>query len=328
MPGPIDLTRPDSFDGTIPDFFVVGHPKCGTTALHQMLKAHPEIYLPDRKEPWFLAEELHERTPPRPEGTPRTLSEYAAWFSGARPGQAVGDATAFYLWSRTAAANIARVNPDARIIAILREPASFLHSLHLQQLETYVEVETDLGRAMELERERSEGRSVPRYTYFPQMLLYSEFVRYVEQLERYRAVFAPEQIKVVIYDDFRSDNERTVREVRSFLGVDEAGPVVALEANPTVRPRSQALNELVHALGVGRGPLSRALKQSIKAITPAAARRRAFHAVRRKAVFAPARPPDEAVMRRLRLRYRDEVVATSEYLGRDLVTLWGYDRLG
>jgi hypothetical protein len=328
MPGPIDLTRPDSFDGTIPDFFVVGHPKCGTTALHQMLKAHPEIYLPDRKEPWFLAEELHERTPPRPEGTPRTLSEYAAWFSGARPGQAVGDATAFYLWSRTAAANIARVNPDARIIAILREPASFLHSLHLQQLETYVEVETDLGRAMELERERSEGRSVPRYTYFPQMLLYSEFVRYVEQLERYRAVFAPEQIKVVIYDDFRSDNERTVREVRSFLGVDEAGPVVALEANPTVRPRSQALNELVHALGVGRGPLSLALKQSIKAITPAAARRRAFHAVRRKAVFAPARPPDEAVMRRLRLRYRDEVVATSEYLGRDLVTLWGYDRLG
>jgi hypothetical protein len=327
MRSPIDLRRPDSFSGTIPDFFVVGHPKCGTTALHQMLKAHPQIHLPDRKEPWFFAEELHERTPPRPEGTPRTLSEYTEWFSGAQPGQVVGDATAFYLWSTSAAANIAQVNPRARIVAILREPASFLHSLHLQQLETYVEVETDLGKAMELEAERREGRSVPRYTYFPRMLLYSDFIRYVEQLERFYAVLPAEQVKVVIYDDFRADNERTVREVRSFLGVDEDGPVITLEANPTVRPRSQTLNELVHAVGVGRGPVSRAVKQTIKAVTPADARRRAFHTLKRQAVFAPARPPDEAVMRRLRLRYKDEVVATSEYLGRDLVGLWGYDRL-
>jgi hypothetical protein len=159
------------------------------------------------------------------------------------------------------------------------------------------------------------------------MLLYSEFVRYVEQLERFRAVFAPERIKVVIYDDFRADNETTVRAVRSFLGVDVSGPVQSLEANPTVRPRSQALNELVHAVGVGRGPVSHAVKGTIKALTPAQPRRRALHALKRRAVFAPARPPDEAVMRRLRLRYRDEVVATSELLGRDLVELWGYDRL-
>jgi Sulfotransferase family len=327
MPGSIDLTRPKSFSGALPDFFVVGHPKSGTTALHQMLKVHPQIHLPDRKEPWFLAEELHERTPPRPEGTPRTLSEYAEWFSGAREGQRVGDATAFYLWSRSAAANIAEVNSDARIVAILREPASFLHSLHLQQLETYVEVEADLGRAMELESERREGRSLPRHTYFPKMLLYSDFIHYVEQLERFHAVLPAEQIKVVIYDDFRADNEATVREVHRFLGVEELGPVVALEANPTVRPRSQRLNELVHAVGVGRGPASRAVKETIKALTPDAARRRAFHALKRRAVFAPARPPDEAVMRQLRVRYRDEVVATSEYLGRDLVELWGYDRL-
>jgi hypothetical protein len=327
MTSAIDLTRPEGFSGTIPDFFVVGHPKCGTTALHQMLKVHPEIHLPDRKEPWFFAEELHERTPPRPEGTPRTLSEYAEWFSGAQPGQVVGDATAFYLWSHSAAANIAQVNPRARIVAILREPASFLHSLHLQQLETYVEVETDLGKAMELEPRRREGRSLPRYTYFPKMLLYSDFVRYAEQLKRFHAVFPAEQVKVIAYDDFRADNEATVRDVRRFLGVEQAGPVIALEANPTVRPRSQRLNELVHAVGVGRGPVSQAVKQTIKAVTPAGPRRRAMHTLKRQAVFAPARPPDEAVMQRLRVRYRDEVVAASEYLGRDLVTLWGYDDL-
>jgi hypothetical protein len=327
MPSAIDLTRPDSFTGTIPDFFVVGHPKCGTTALHQMLKVHPQIHLPDRKEPWFFAEELHERTPPRPQGTPRTLTEYAAWFADAAPGQVVGDATAFYLWSTTAAANIAQVNPHARIVAILREPASFLHSLHLQQLETYVEVEPDLGKAMELEDARREGRSLPRYTYFPKMLLYSDFVRYVEQLQRMHAAFAAEQVKVIVYDDFRADNAATVREVRRFLGVEESGPVVTLEANPTVRPRSQRLNELVHAVGVGRGPLSRGVKETIKAVTPAAPRRRAMQTLKRQAVFVPARPPDQAVMHRLRVRYKDQVVAASEYLGRDLVKLWGYDDL-
>jgi hypothetical protein len=324
---PIDLTVPPSFAATMPDFFVVGHPKCGTTALHAMLNAQPEIFMPDSKEPWFFAEELHERTPPRPQGIPRNLSEYAAWFHGARPGQTVGDATAYYLWSKTAAANIAQVNPEARIVAILREPASFLHSLHLQLLEAYTEVEPDLARAMDLESERSEGRSVPRYTYFPQMLLYSEFVRYREQLQRFYAAFAPEQVKVLIYDDFRADNEGTVREVLRFLGVEGSHPVATVEANPTVRPRSQRANELVHAVSVGRGPLSHLVKGAIKSVTPQRARRRALSTLKRQALFAPPRPSDENVMRRLRIRYRDEVLAASELLGRDLVALWGYDRL-
>ncbi len=283
--------------------------------------------MPDRKEPWFFAEELHESAPPRPEGIPRTLEEYAEWFTGAREGQLVGEASPFYLWSSSAAANIARVNPSARIIAILREPASFLHSLHLQLLELYIEVEKDLSKATELEQRRRQGKSVPRYAYYPQMLLYSDFIRYVEQLERLYMAFPREQVKVLIYDDFRADNERTVRELRRFLGVEDTEPVKQLEANPTVRPRSQLLNELVHAVGVGRGPFSRAVKTAIKSVTPTAPRRRALRVLKRRAVFAPALPPDPEVMRRLRVRYKDEVAATSEYLGRDLTRLWGYDEL-
>src|SRR4029077_6491967 len=120
-----------------PDFFIVGHAKSGTTALYEMLREHPQIFLPRSKEPWFFAEELHERTPPRPEGTPRTLEEYTAWFAGAQPGQRVGEATVLYLWCRPAAGAIAAVQPEARIVAILREPASFLRSLHLQLVEAY-----------------------------------------------------------------------------------------------------------------------------------------------------------------------------------------------
>src|SRR5262249_47864011 len=130
----IDLSRADPAVGPIPDFLIVGHPKCGTTALFELLRTHPEIHMPSRKEVWFFAEELHENSPPRPEGLPRTVAEYAEWFNDAQEGQKVGEATPFYLWSRSAAANIAELNPDARIVAIIREPASFLFSLHLQLL--------------------------------------------------------------------------------------------------------------------------------------------------------------------------------------------------
>ncbi len=79
-------------------------------------------------------------------------------------------------------------------------------------------------------------------------------MRYVEQLRRYHAVFAPEQVLVLIYDDFRADNEATVRRVLRFLGVDDSVPVVPIEANPTVRVRSLRLDELVHSLRHGPRP--------------------------------------------------------------------------
>jgi hypothetical protein len=308
-----------------PDFFIVGHPKCGTTALYEALRRHPQIYMPDGKEPWYFAPELHERTPPRPEGTPQTLEQYLALFEKASPQQRVGEATALYLWSRTAASRIAQVAPDARIVAILREPASFLRSLHLQFVQTYVETEGDLRAALALEDERRQGRSIPRHSYWPQALLYSEHVRYVEQLERYRAVFGRERMLVLIYDDFRRENEATVREVLRFLEVDETHPLELSEANPTVRMRSQGLHELVHALSVGRGPASLAVKNTVKALTPQRLRRRALYETQRRVLFADPGPADEQLMRELRSRYRAEVVALGEYLGRDLLALWGYD---
>jgi Sulfotransferase domain len=311
----------------MPDFFIVGHPKCGTTALFEMLRRHPQIYMPACKEPWFFAPELHVRTPPRPEGTPKTLEDYLRLFQTAHPEQLAGEASALYLWSASAASRIAEVQPAARIIAILREPASFLWSLHLQFLQTRVETESDLRRALALEGERRQGRRIPRHTYWPQALLYSEHVRYVEQLRRYHEVFPPEQTLVLIYDDFRRDNEATMRTVLRFLEVDDTAPIEAIEANPTVRARSQRLHGLVHALGVGRGSISLGTKAALKAVAPARLRRRALYAMQRHVVFGEPEPPDERLMSELRDRFKGEVVAISEYLGRDLVSLWGYDQL-
>ena len=163
--------------GRVPDFFIAGNPKCGTTALYDMLAGHPRIFTPELREPAFFADEL----PRKDHRTvlPATLEEYRALFAGARPEQLVGERSAMYLWSPSAARRIAEVQPDARIVAILREPASFLRSLHLQNLQSHYETVTDLGAALELEDARRAGRRIPRRCRRPPVLLYSEFVRYV-----------------------------------------------------------------------------------------------------------------------------------------------------
>jgi hypothetical protein len=314
----------------IPDFFIVGHPKSGTTALYEMLRRHREIYMPALKEPLYLADDMRPRfKPPRSASPPETLDDYMSLFDAAARGQRRGEASSSYLFSCTAAGRIAELRPDARIIAILREPASFLRSLHLQLLSTHVENQRDLGQAIAAESARREGRRIPRRSPRPQLLLYSDHVRYVEQLRRYHAVFPPEQMLVLIYDDFRRDNEATVRRVLRFLDTDETSPLEVVDANPTTtRMRSQELDELINVISVGRGPVSQAAKRGLKALTSSRLRRSAIRATQRHLVYGRPEPPDEALMLELRRRFKGEVEGLSEYLKRDLVALWGYDGIG
>ncbi len=309
--------------GRAPDFFIVGHPKCGTTALYEMLRSQPQIYMPSLKEPQFFAGEM--RVGARPADLPDSLEDYLALFGGARADQLAGEASPSYLRSRTAAVEIAQLQPQARIIAILREPASLLRAVHLQFVKAGIESEYDLGKALALEPDRREGRALPPYGFWPQALLYSEHVRYYEQLRRYHAAFPREHVLVLIYDDFRADNEATMRRVLRFLGLGDGAPVEAVEANPTVVPRSRAAHELVQSVAVGRGPVSRSVSTAIKSVTPSGPRRRLLKTIRRKYIYGVPPPLDEELMSELRRRLKPEVAALSAYLGRDLEGLWGYD---
>jgi len=313
----------------MPDFFIAGHPKCGTTALYEMLRTHPQVFMPELKEPWYLAEDMAARfQPPRSAEPPETLEQYMELFAEAEPSQLAGEASSCYLLSATAAERIAGLRPDAKIIAILREPAAFLRSLHMQLLRTHVEGERSFAKAIALEPARRAGKRVPRRSHRPQLLLYSDHVHYAEQLRRYHAVFPPEQVLVLIYDDFRADNDGTVRAVRRFLEIEEDLPVHAKDANPTVKAmRSQQLDELVNVVSVGRGPVSLAVKAGLKAVTPRGLRQAAMDTAQRSLVMGKPQPPDEHLMLDLRRRFKGEVVALSEYLDRDLVSLWGYDSL-
>jgi hypothetical protein len=309
-----------------PDFFIVGQPKSGTTALYEMLRSHPQLYMPELKEPMFLASDLLAGLRwPTVRARPRTLEDYLSLFAPAAPRQRAGEASALYLCSHDAAANIARLAPDARIIAILREPVGLLRSLHLQLVQDHSETERDLRKALSLEGERRQGRHVPRDCARPAALYYSEHTCYVDQLRRYRDAFSSDQVLVLIYDDFRADNPGTVRAVLEFLEVDETFPVQASDANPTVRLRSRQLDEMVKSVSAGRGPVMRAVKAPVKTLMPARVRRGALGLARRRLLYGEPRPPDAALTLQLRRRFKDEVVALSEYLGRDLVNLWGYD---
>jgi sulfotransferase family protein len=301
-----------------PDFFIVGHHKSGTTALYQMLRSHPQIYMPDMKEPRYFAGDLRVLFAPEPGSVPETLEEYLALFAGAAPGQRIGEASPSYLRSSEAAAAIAELQPDARIIAIFREPASFLRSLHLHLLQEHVETETDFRAAFANEVLTRHGRRVHRY---------SDHVRYVEQLRRFHAAFPREQVLVLIYDDFRADNAGTLRRVLRFLEVDDTRPVEVREANTAVGVRHVRLDRLIRRVSSGQGPGASVVRAALKALTPERLRRDVVHPLRRKLVYGEPPPPDEQFMQELRRRFSPEVVAMSEYLGRDLVALWGYDEL-
>jgi Sulfotransferase domain len=299
---------PGAAGGRFPDFFVVGHPKCGTTALYDMLSQHPLIYMSPVKEPRFFVSDDELRLPALRR---TTLADYLRLFTAAGAEQRTGEASPQYLASHSAPGAIAAANPSARIIAILRDPASFIRSMHNHWVRRGIERPENLGVAL------AAGSSDPLWRYYEQR------VRFVDQLERYRAVFPPDQVLVLIYDDYRSSNVDTVRRVFRFLHVDEEYEVAPRDLNAGAGVRSRVAAVVWHRLMLGQGRASASLGRAARAAVPHRGRDavRAFY--RRANLTAPP-PIDDALMARLRMQFAPEVRKISDYLGRDLTGLWGY----
>ena len=218
---------PASVGSRVPDFFIVGHEKCGTTALFELLRQHPQIFMPDLKEPRFFYRDRLQSDAAAPSAgagddlRPRTLATYLSLFADAGPEQLAGEASPQYIRSHDAARLIAQVQPDARIIAVLREPTSLVRTFHLNNLLALVETERDLRKAIALEERRRQGIDIPSGSRAPDRLFYCEHVRYVEQLRRFDSHFPAGRILVIVYDDFRRDNDATLRRILRFLDVDD-----------------------------------------------------------------------------------------------------------
>jgi hypothetical protein len=287
--------------------------------------------MPAEKEPCFMVPKL--RPPPRKDGRkparPITLDDYLALFAGAAPGQRAGEASPQYLRYEQAAAEIAQLQPDARIIAILREPTSFLRSFHGQLLHTRIESQKDFQKAIALEQARRRGRRLPRACRQPEFLFYSDHVRYTEQLRWLHARFPPQRVLVLIYEDYRRDNQAVVRKVLRFLEVDDSVPLAQVETKPLKDVRFATLHRLTAELQTAHkgSRYASPVGRTLNALIPDFLRNDAVRVRWRRLVYRARAAPAEDFLIDLRRRFKPEVEAVSRYLERDLVSLWGYDKL-
>lgn len=302
------------------DFAIVGEPKSGTTALAEFLGGHPGICMSVPKEPAYFATDLRAESD-RFHGGPkyfefRTEDDYAALFAHCEPGQLRGEASTAYLHSREAAANLHAANPGTRIIVMLREPVSFLHSLHMQFVNETTEDEPDFAAALALEPERRAGRSIPARVRCPSFLFYRERAAYSAQLQRFYAVFPREQVLVLVFEEFREDNEREFRRLLEFLGADPQYTPDFREVHAAKAPRSRALNRMLNMPVLKRG--------AFKALGPQRYNRLSKSVAGATMTTATREGIPESLARELREELGPEVDRVSELVGRDLGSIWGY----
>ncbi len=236
-----------------PNFFIVGAPKCGTTSLAAWLAEHPDVFIPAMKEVHYFNTD-EERVVTTPEA-------YEALYDRARPDQiARGDASVWYLYSRTAIPNIARYAPQARHIVMLRNPIAMAPSLHEQLVFSGVETVTDFAEAWALQGTRREGRDLPRGCLHPRRLQYGEACRLGAQLQRMLATIPHEQVLVLLIDDLTRDPATAYARVLAHLGVAHDGRTefpAHNQAKQRVVPGVAALGQIAYrakrALGIQRG---------------------------------------------------------------------------
>ena len=209
-----------------PNLFLVGQPKSGTTALYNFLKQHPDVFACRVKEPDFFCKDFilesdryHGQQSFYLHKWSRNISDYLSLFCGAKSESIIAESSTSYLYSSVAADEIYKFNPGAKIIILLREPISFLYSLYVQRSLTAGENVEDFGTSVSLEKSRRLGQCIPTMIKYPSALLYSERVKYAEQIVRYFDLFGTSNVKVIIFETFKEHNEVVYDEVLRFLGI-------------------------------------------------------------------------------------------------------------
>ncbi len=202
-----------------PNFFIVGVPKSGTTAISEYLGDHPNVFMSHPKEPHFFADDFPMYKKALPE-----LRDYLALFNNISPEVvAIGEASVYYLYSKIALNNIYKFNPEARIIVMLRNPINLVQSMHAQLLWTLDEDVEDVEEAWHLQRNRKQGINIPTRCREPAFLQYGELFLMGEQVEKLTHIFPASQIKYLLFEEFKNDTRKVYRELCEFLGLPDDG---------------------------------------------------------------------------------------------------------
>jgi len=311
---------------TPPDFIIIGAQKSGTSSLHQILARHPDVFIPER-EIFFFDVDDREQHPDFivrrgvahdfDADFPRYARWYASFFQDAAAGQRLGEDSTSYLASTVAPERIARLCPNVKLIALLRDPVARAYSHYWHDLARGRHTQT-------FERALVET---------PAMLISRGC--YLEQLQRYRALFEEDRLLVLIFEEFREDPRRHSQQVCEFLGL----PPLADEAFTLTRfnaarvPRHPELRRWVNRAFPAlmrktyRGPVPSTpgplpdgwrerlarhpLGRQLQALTETSRAKRRYP------------PMPESARRRLGNIYRERNAGLGELLGRDdLGQLW------
>jgi hypothetical protein len=222
----------------LPNFFIVGAPKCATTSMDRYLAQHPDVFMASWKEPHYFAGDLY------PPGETFGWEAYRNLFAEAGDERIVGESSVFYLLSRKAAHEIRAFRPDAKILVMLRNPIDLLSSHHSQLVYEGFEEIQDFATALAREpiRKAEDG---PSPVYYRRVRHYRDVAALGTQLAQILEVFPREQVHVVIHDDLIQDTLCEYRKVLSFLGVDpEFAPDLSVR-NPNKAPRNAALRDFL-----------------------------------------------------------------------------------
>ena len=299
-----------------PSFFIVGAPKCGTTALCKYLDRHPNVFIPKLKELHYFDTDLKTKK------KASSLSEYLALFA-AGEGKICGEGSPTYLYSQTAAEEIYRFAPEAKIIIMLRDPVAMMYAFHSQPLYNgSSETVQDFEQALALEPERRAGKKIPQRCTEPKILFYRDFASFTKQVKRYLTVFGQDQVKIILFEDFIQDTDRVFRESLVFIGADPDFQTSFSPVNSNKKVRSSWLQTLIKyppakVLKLGKYLLP--LPQSWRRWLLEGAKAR----LKRLNTEQKPRPAlDAHLEHRLRQEFEPEVLQLAELIGQDL-SRWG-----
>jgi len=222
-----------------PDFFIVGAPKCGTTSLYFYLNQHQNIFLPPKELYHFGSDftYLHGKS---------SLAHYQSFFKDAQSSQLVGEASVWYLYSKSAATEIKAYNPNSKIIIMLRQPTDMIYSLHQHQLFNGNENIKSFKNALEVQIERADGDKIPPQLGCPvEGLQYQQVGKYFEQVKRYFDVFGNENVHIIWFDDFKNDVALEYQKVCKFLNIVSKQNINLSIQNKSQQARSPTLTKLL-----------------------------------------------------------------------------------
>jgi len=291
----------------IPNFLVIGAARAGTTALYMYLKQHPDIFMSAVKETNFFA---FEDEPLDFEGpgsdyvnnSVHELADYLALFANASGQIAIGEVSPLYLFSQKAPERIRYHIPDAKLIAILRNPIEQAFSHFLYAKRQALEPLDDFIAALKAEGQRQRDHWQPLFQY-------SQFPKYHRQLQRYQAVFPDDQIKIYLYEDFESDPVSVLKSVFSFIGVDDTFRAdLTYRPNAGGVPRSDLLQNVLMRPHAITGILGRVVPEELK--------RRIRDAISNRNLERPEL--QESAREYLRAELRMDILQLQTLLRRDL----------